>query len=142
MPSLGFFIVKDDAKTFFISGTFDSVGSTELQNAGKAGLVTVQGKISAVLGTVLVCKSSTKHSIALHFVLVVSVVDLCSTVCYIGLVILRGRCISLYNLLPRPGREVVRTGSHKLSSTLPLCSKHRTIHSILKLHCRAKSSFE
>ncbi|XP_023918881.2 rhodanese-like domain-containing protein 9, chloroplastic [Quercus suber] len=36
-------------------GTFDSVGTTELQDAGKAGLVTVQGKISAVLGTVLVC---------------------------------------------------------------------------------------
>ncbi|KAK7259495.1 hypothetical protein RIF29_25103 [Crotalaria pallida] len=36
-------------------GTFDSVGSTELQDAGKAGLVTIQGKISAVLGTVLVC---------------------------------------------------------------------------------------
>ncbi|PIA48629.1 hypothetical protein AQUCO_01400900v1 [Aquilegia coerulea] len=36
-------------------GTFESVGSTELQDAGKAGLVTVQGKISAVLGTVLVC---------------------------------------------------------------------------------------
>ncbi|KAL8463937.1 hypothetical protein ACS0TY_033757 [Phlomoides rotata] len=36
-------------------GTFDSVGSTELQNAGKAGLVTVQGKISAVLGTFLIC---------------------------------------------------------------------------------------
>lgn len=36
-------------------GTFDSVGSTELQNAGKAGLITIQGKISAVLGTILVC---------------------------------------------------------------------------------------
>ncbi|KAF8007173.1 hypothetical protein BT93_K1236 [Corymbia citriodora subsp. variegata] len=36
-------------------GMFESVGSTELQNAGKAGLVTIQGKISAVLGTVLVC---------------------------------------------------------------------------------------
>ncbi|KAJ1396019.1 Rhodanese-like domain [Sesbania bispinosa] len=36
-------------------GTFDSVGSTELQNAGKAGLVTIQGKISTVLGTVLIC---------------------------------------------------------------------------------------
>lgn len=36
-------------------GQFDSVGSTELQNAGKAGLVTIQGKISAVLGTVLIC---------------------------------------------------------------------------------------
>ncbi|XP_026391992.1 rhodanese-like domain-containing protein 9, chloroplastic [Papaver somniferum] len=36
-------------------GTFESVGSAELQNAGKAGLVTVQGKISAVLGTVLIC---------------------------------------------------------------------------------------
>ncbi|PON52252.1 Rhodanese-like domain containing protein [Parasponia andersonii] len=36
-------------------GTFDTVGTTELQNAGKAGLITVQGKISAVLGTVLVC---------------------------------------------------------------------------------------
>eukprot|EP00262_Sarcandra_glabra_P002691 TRINITY_DN13097_c1_g1_i1.p1 TRINITY_DN13097_c1_g1~~TRINITY_DN13097_c1_g1_i1.p1 ORF type:complete len:262 (+),score=20.66 TRINITY_DN13097_c1_g1_i1:93-788(+) len=35
-------------------GTFDSVGSTELQDAGKAGLVTIQGKISAVLGTVLI----------------------------------------------------------------------------------------
>ncbi|KAJ7976854.1 Rhodanese domain-containing protein [Quillaja saponaria] len=36
-------------------GTFDAVGSTELQDAGKAGLVTVQGKISAVLGTALIC---------------------------------------------------------------------------------------
>ncbi|XP_057982495.1 rhodanese-like domain-containing protein 9, chloroplastic isoform X2 [Malania oleifera] len=36
-------------------GTFDSVGPAELQNAGKAGLVTIQGKISAVLGTVLIC---------------------------------------------------------------------------------------
>ncbi|KAK9921744.1 hypothetical protein M0R45_030241 [Rubus argutus] len=36
-------------------GAFDAVGSTELKDAGKAGLVTVQGKISAVLGTVLVC---------------------------------------------------------------------------------------
>ncbi|KAM7264909.1 hypothetical protein ACFE04_002592 [Oxalis oulophora] len=36
-------------------GTFDSEGPSELQNAGKAGLVQVQGKISAVLGTVLVC---------------------------------------------------------------------------------------
>nr|XP_016470056.1 PREDICTED: rhodanese-like domain-containing protein 9, chloroplastic [Nicotiana tabacum] len=36
-------------------GTFDSVGSKELQDAGKAGLVTIQGKISAVLGTVLIC---------------------------------------------------------------------------------------
>ncbi|OAY43153.1 rhodanese-like domain-containing protein 9, chloroplastic isoform X1 [Manihot esculenta] len=36
-------------------GTFDSEGSTELQNAGKAGLITIQGKISAVLGTVLIC---------------------------------------------------------------------------------------
>jgi len=37
-------------------GTFESVGSTDLEKAGKAGLVTVQGKISAVLGTILVCK--------------------------------------------------------------------------------------
>nr|GLL24608.1 rhodanese-like domain-containing protein 9, chloroplastic [Ipomoea trifida] len=36
-------------------GTFDSVGSTELKDAGKAGLITIQGKISAVLGTVLIC---------------------------------------------------------------------------------------
>ncbi|XP_017417492.2 rhodanese-like domain-containing protein 9, chloroplastic [Vigna angularis] len=36
-------------------GTFESVGSTELENAGKAGLVTIQGKISTVLGTILVC---------------------------------------------------------------------------------------
>ncbi|KAL6600636.1 hypothetical protein ACP70R_045436 [Stipagrostis hirtigluma subsp. patula] len=35
-------------------GTFESVGKSELQNAGKAGLVTVQGKISVVLGTVLI----------------------------------------------------------------------------------------
>ncbi|KAJ4970253.1 hypothetical protein NE237_003352 [Protea cynaroides] len=39
-------------------GTFDSVGSTELQNAGKAGLVTIQGKISTVLGTILIFKVS------------------------------------------------------------------------------------
>nr|AKM76378.1 rhodanese/cell cycle control phosphatase superfamily protein [Geranium phaeum] len=36
-------------------GTFESVGSTELQNAGKAGLVTIQGDISRVLGAILVC---------------------------------------------------------------------------------------
>ncbi|KAK8705288.1 hypothetical protein V6N13_048892 [Hibiscus sabdariffa] len=36
-------------------GTFDSIGKAELQDAGKAGLVTIQGKISAVLGTVLIC---------------------------------------------------------------------------------------
>lgn len=47
-----------EVKSFsFVVGTFDSVGSTELQNAGKAGLVTIQGQISAVLGTVLICKS-------------------------------------------------------------------------------------
>ncbi|RZC65189.1 hypothetical protein C5167_008879 [Papaver somniferum] len=40
---------------FYDNRTFESVGSAELQNAGKAGLVTVQGKISAVLGTVLIC---------------------------------------------------------------------------------------
>ncbi|KAI8562122.1 hypothetical protein RHMOL_Rhmol03G0010100 [Rhododendron molle] len=37
------------------SGMFDTVGSTELKDAGKAGLVTIQGKISVVLGTVLIC---------------------------------------------------------------------------------------
>nr|AKM76379.1 rhodanese/cell cycle control phosphatase superfamily protein [Hypseocharis bilobata] len=36
-------------------GTFDSVGTTELKDAGKAGLVQIQGKISVVLGTVLIC---------------------------------------------------------------------------------------
>ncbi|PHU22527.1 Rhodanese-like domain-containing protein 9, chloroplastic [Capsicum chinense] len=36
-------------------GTFDSVGLKELQDAGKAGLVTIQGKISTVLGAVLIC---------------------------------------------------------------------------------------
>ncbi|XP_078170891.1 rhodanese/Cell cycle control phosphatase superfamily protein [Carex rostrata] len=36
-------------------GTFESVGKTEIENAGKAGLVQVQGKISVVLGTVLIC---------------------------------------------------------------------------------------
>nr|AKM76382.1 rhodanese/cell cycle control phosphatase superfamily protein [Melianthus villosus] len=36
-------------------GTFNTVGSTELQDAGKAGLVQIQGKVSAVLGTVLIC---------------------------------------------------------------------------------------
>lgn len=40
----------------FFAGVFDTVGSTELKDAGKAGLVTIQGKISAVLGTVLICK--------------------------------------------------------------------------------------
>lgn len=43
-------------------GTFDSEGSTELQDAGKAGLITIQGKISAVLGTVLI-------SISVHHLL-------------------------------------------------------------------------
>ncbi|KAI3507621.1 hypothetical protein L1887_22610 [Cichorium endivia] len=36
-------------------GMFDVEGSTELKDAGKGGLVQVQGKISAVLGTVLIC---------------------------------------------------------------------------------------
>ncbi|KAL8261689.1 hypothetical protein R6Q59_025738 [Mikania micrantha] len=36
-------------------GWFDVEGTTELQDAGKGGLVQVQGKISAVLGTVLIC---------------------------------------------------------------------------------------
>jgi hypothetical protein len=40
----------------FFAGTFESVGKSELQNAGKAGLVTIQGKISVVLGTVLISK--------------------------------------------------------------------------------------
>ncbi|KAH7423549.1 hypothetical protein KP509_12G060800 [Ceratopteris richardii] len=35
-------------------GIFDKEGPKELQDAGKGGLVTVQGKISTVLGTVLV----------------------------------------------------------------------------------------
>ncbi|KAB2026267.1 hypothetical protein ES319_D06G207800v1 [Gossypium barbadense] len=35
-------------------GTFDSIGRTKLQGACKAGLVTIQGKNSAVLGTVLI----------------------------------------------------------------------------------------
>uniref|UniRef100_A0ACD5Y3P2 Uncharacterized protein n=1 Tax=Avena sativa TaxID=4498 RepID=A0ACD5Y3P2_AVESA len=35
-------------------GTFESVGEFELQNAGKAGLVVVQGKISRILGAVLI----------------------------------------------------------------------------------------
>ncbi|MFQ6644142.1 hypothetical protein Gotur_017559, partial [Gossypium turneri] len=37
-------------------GTFDSIGRTKLQDACKAGLVTIQGKNSAVLGAVLICK--------------------------------------------------------------------------------------
>lgn len=44
-------------------GTFESVGSGELQDAGKAGLVQIQGKISAVLGTVLICKLSQLYTI-------------------------------------------------------------------------------
>nr|AKM76370.1 rhodanese/cell cycle control phosphatase superfamily protein [Erodium chrysanthum] len=36
-------------------GIFDTVGSKELQDAGKAGLVTIQGDISRVLGAILVC---------------------------------------------------------------------------------------
>lgn len=48
-----------------LAGTFESVGSTELQDAGKAGLVTIQGKISAVLGTVLICKFLPTNSHAL-----------------------------------------------------------------------------
>ncbi|KAK1629994.1 hypothetical protein QYE76_004309 [Lolium multiflorum] len=35
-------------------GTFESVGEFELENAGKAGLVVVQGKISRILGAVLI----------------------------------------------------------------------------------------
>ncbi|XP_078432344.1 rhodanese/Cell cycle control phosphatase superfamily protein [Wolffia australiana] len=35
-------------------GAFPSVGPKQLQDAGKAGLVTIQGKVSAILGTVLI----------------------------------------------------------------------------------------
>lgn len=50
---------KDErSELFSLIGTFDTVGTSELQDAGKAGLVTIQGKISAVLGTVLICKSA------------------------------------------------------------------------------------
>ncbi|GKF35227.1 hypothetical protein Tco_0108427 [Tanacetum coccineum] len=38
------------------AGLFDVEGSIELKDAGKAGLVQVQGKISAVLGTILICR--------------------------------------------------------------------------------------
>ncbi|MFQ6644100.1 hypothetical protein Gotur_017721 [Gossypium turneri] len=38
------------------AGSFDSIGRTKLQDACKAGLDTIQGKNSAVLGTVLICK--------------------------------------------------------------------------------------
>jgi hypothetical protein len=44
--------------TIYTVGTFESVGKSELQNAGKAGLVTIQGKISVVLGTVLISKTT------------------------------------------------------------------------------------
>ena len=47
---------QDKSSSSCFAGTFDSLGTTELQDAGKAGLVTIQGKISAVLGTVLICK--------------------------------------------------------------------------------------
>ena len=45
-----------ESSSSYFAGTFDTSGTTELQDAGKAGLVTIQGKISAVLGTVLICK--------------------------------------------------------------------------------------
>ncbi|KAG0498310.1 hypothetical protein HPP92_002607 [Vanilla planifolia] len=35
-------------------GTFESVGAVDLQDAGKGGLVSIQGKISLVLGTLLI----------------------------------------------------------------------------------------
>lgn len=49
-------VTKDNKSNQFFAGMFDTVGSTELKDAGKAGLVTIQGKISVVLGTVLICK--------------------------------------------------------------------------------------
>ncbi|KAH1055333.1 hypothetical protein J1N35_033398 [Gossypium stocksii] len=42
-----------------VEGTFDSVGTTKLQDAGKAGLVmTIQGKNSAVLGSALILEQA------------------------------------------------------------------------------------
>lgn len=38
-------IITNTINNFLYAGSFDSVVSTELQNAGKAGLVTLQGKI-------------------------------------------------------------------------------------------------
>lgn len=56
-------------------GTFDSVGTTELQNAGKAGLVTIQGKISAVLGTVLICKSTIFLNQRCYFMIIIIIME-------------------------------------------------------------------
>lgn len=69
---------------FPIPGAFDSVGSTELQNAGKAGLVTVQGTISAVLGTVLICKFLCSYTL-MNTCVVVLVLEMIFT-CYFYLI--------------------------------------------------------
>lgn len=42
--------------TILYVGVFEKEGPKELEDAGKAGLVTIQGQFSKVLGAVLVCK--------------------------------------------------------------------------------------
>jgi uncharacterized protein with PQ loop repeat len=43
------------------AGIFEKEGPKELEDAGKAGLVTIQGQFSIVLGTILVCKISSHN---------------------------------------------------------------------------------
>jgi hypothetical protein len=76
-------------------GTFESVGKSELQDAGKAGLVTVQGKISVVLGTVLISKIiglCCFRYIFVHRFFILSYIW--AFMC---------RCLPVYNIFPGPG---------------------------------------
>lgn len=76
------------------AGTFDAVGSTELQNAGKAGLIQIQGKISAVLGTVLICEYSLSSVSNITFSHHIS----CFYVCLFEQSL--PRCVSIHYILP------------------------------------------
>lgn len=92
---------------------FDSVGASELQNAGKAGLVTVQGKISAVLGTVLICKwEFFCGNFVLFYFLSLHLVSfwLHTQIC---------RCISFHNFLSWPSGKAPSVSSIKLINGYP-----------------------
>lgn len=87
-----------------VVGTFESVGKSELQNAGKAGLVTVQGKISAVLGTVLISKMTGTIFIWDKYVMIINL-------SYASFIY---RCLPFHHIVPWPGWKAFWLGWNQI----------------------------
>ena len=92
------------ANVLRVVGTFESVGKSELQNAGKAGLVTVQGKISAVLGTVLISKMTGTIFIWDKYVMIINL-------SYASFIY---RCLPFHHIVPWPGWKAFWLGWNQI----------------------------